>query len=88
MRALLYASDFALKGLLRQKTKNVSIIALFGLIVFLFSGIDFMSNALYHETLKALAFQPSLIIQDVRAGRQFPISLAQVENIAQIPGVS
>lgn len=88
MRALLYASDFALKGLLRQKTKNVSIIALFGLIVFLFSGIDFMSNALYHETFKALAFQPSLIIQDVRAGRQFHISLAQVENIAQIPGVS
>ncbi|AFM23395.1 ABC transporter permease [Desulfomonile tiedjei] len=88
MRALLYTIDFALKALLRQKTKNLSIVALFGLIVFLFSGIDFMSNALYHETLKALAFQPSLIIQDVRAGRQVPISLAHVEDIAQIPGVS
>ncbi|MBI5250174.1 MAG: FtsX-like permease family protein [Desulfomonile tiedjei] len=88
MRPLLYAVDFGLKGLLRQKTKSLSITALFALIVFLFSGIDFMSNALYHETLKALAFQPSIIIQNVRAGRQVPINLVDVENIAQIPGVS
>lgn len=88
MRPLLYAVDFALKGLLRQKTKNLSIVALFGLIVFLFSGIDFMSNALYHETLKALDFQPSLIVQDVRAGRQVPLRLDDVNAIAQIPGVS
>ncbi len=88
MRPLLYAVDFALKGLLRQKTKNLSITALFALIVFLFSGIDFMSNALYYETLKALAFQPSLIIQDVRAGRQVPIALADLEKLAEIPGVS
>ncbi|MDQ7783500.1 MAG: FtsX-like permease family protein [Desulfomonilaceae bacterium] len=88
MRSIFYAVDFALKGLLRQKTKNLSIVALFALIVFLFSGIDFMSNALYNETLKALAFQPSLIIQDVRAGRQVPISLADMADIAKIPGVS
>jgi len=88
MRPLLYSVDFALKGLLRQKTKNLSIIALFGLIVFLFSGIDFMSNALYHETLKALDFQPSLIVQDVRGGRQVPIALKDAKTIAQIPGVS
>ena len=88
MRALLYTFDFAVKGLLRQKPKNLSITALFALIVFLFSGIDFMSNALYYETLKALAVQPSIIIQDVRAGRQVPISLFGVETIGQIPGVS
>lgn len=86
MRSLLYAVDFALKGLLRQKTKNLSITALFALIVFLFSGLDFMSSALYNETLKALAFQPSIIIKNVRAGRQVPISLVDVEKIAEIPG--
>ncbi|MDQ1238880.1 MAG: putative transport system permease protein [Thermodesulfobacteriota bacterium] len=88
MRPLLYNLDFALKGLLRQKAKNFSITALFGLIVFMFSGIDFMSSALYQETLKALEFQPSLIIQNVRAGRQVPISLVHVDKIAEIHGVS
>lgn len=88
MRPILYAVDFALKGLLRQKAKNFSITALFALIVFLFSGIDFMSNSLYHESLKALSFQPSIIVQDVRAGRQAPISLAHLQGIEKIPGVS
>ncbi len=88
MMSLLYAVDFALKGILRQKAKNFSITVLFALIVFLFSGIDFISNSLYHETLKALAFQPSLIIQNVRAGRQVPINLVDIPKISEIPGVS
>jgi len=88
MRALLYTVDFALKGLLRQKARNLSITGLFTVIVFLFSGIVFMSEALYHETIKALDFQPSLIIQNVRAGRQVPIDLEATHNIAKIPGVS
>lgn len=88
MRQALYATDYALKGLLRQKAKNASITVLFALIVFLFSGIDFMSGALLQETLKALAFQPPLIVQSVRGGRQVPISLQDVGRIAEIPGVS
>lgn len=88
MRALLYAVDFAVKGLLRQKAKNLSITVLFALIVFLFSGVDFMSGALYTETLKALSFQPSIILQNVRAGRQVPINLEDVEKLAHIHGVA
>ena len=88
MRSLLYAVDFAIKGLLRRKAKNLSITVLFALIVFLFSGIDFMSGALYTETLKALSFQPAIILQNVRAGRQVPVNLGDVEKLAQIHGVA
>ena len=88
MRSHLYTADFAVRGLLRQKTKNVSITALFALIVFLFSGIHFMANALYQETLKALAFQPEMIVQQVKAGRQVPIDLALTTRIAEIFGVA
>ena len=88
MRSLLYTADFAVRGLLRQKTKNLSIIGLFALIVFLFSGIDFMSNALYQETSKAVGFQPAIIVQSVRAGRQVPIDLASTAQIAKIFGVA
>lgn len=88
MRSLLYTADFALNRLMRQKTKNLSIACLFAVIVFLFSGIDFMSGSLFHETIKAIDFQPALIVQNVKAGRQVPIDLSPIEAIAKIPGVS
>ena len=88
MRSFLYTADFAVRSLTRQKTKNLSITALFALIVFLFSGIDFMSNALYQETVKAVEFQPAIIVQSVRAGRQVPIDLASMDQIAKIFGVA
>lgn len=88
MRALLYIADFAIRGLLRQKTKNVSIGCLFALIVFLFSGIDFVSNAVYQETLKAIQFQPAIIVQNIKAGRQVPIDLTSIGEISKIFGVA
>ncbi len=88
MRSFLYTMDFAIRGLLRQKTKNLSICCLFALIVFLFSGIDFMCNAVYQETLKAVRYQPAIIVQNMRAGRQVPIDLASVDRIGKIFGVA
>jgi predicted lysophospholipase L1 biosynthesis ABC-type transport system permease subunit len=88
MRAFFYTADFAVRGLLRQRAKNGSITALFALIVFLFSGIHFMANALYQETVKAVALQPEIIVQQVKAGRQVPVDLAIEANIADILGVA
>jgi len=88
MRSFLYTANFAVRSLFRQKTKNLSITALFTLIVFLFSGINFMSDALYKETLKALEFQPAIIVQSVNAGRQVPIDTALTERIAKFFGVA
>lgn len=88
MKSFLYTADFAIKGLLRQKTKNLSIGLLFALIVFLFSGIDFVSNSVYQETLRAVRFQPAIIVQNVKAGRQVPIDLSAVDQIAEIFGVT
>jgi hypothetical protein len=88
MRSYLYTADFAARGLLRQKAKNLSITALFALIVFLFSGIQFMSNALYQETIKAMAFQPAIIVQHMSGGRQVPIDIAATARIAEIFGVA
>lgn len=88
MRSYLYTADFAVRGLLRQKTRNLSITGLFALIVFLFSGIHFMSNALYQETIKAVEFQPDMIVQRVKAGRQVPVDLAITAQIAEIFGVA
>ena len=88
MRSYLYTADFAVRGLLREKTKNLSITALFALIVFLFSGIHFMSNALYQEAIKAVGFQPDIIVQRVNAGRQVPVDLTFTDRIDEILGVA
>lgn len=87
MRSFLYTANFAVRGLLRQKTKNVSIGCLFALIVFLFSGIDFVSNSVYQETLKALQYQPAIVVQNVKGGRQVPLDLSAADEIARIFGV-
>ena len=88
MRSLLYTANLAVRNLLRQKTKNLSITALFALIVFLFSGINFISDALYQETLKAVELQPAIIVQSMNAGRQVPIDPASAARIAEIFGVA
>lgn len=88
MRAFLYTADFAIRGLLRRKVKNGSIALLFATITFLFSGIDFMSGALYQAAVTALEYQPSIIVQMVKAGRQVPISLDRVQGLTKIFGVS
>ncbi len=88
MRSFLYSLDFSLKGLMRRKGKYFSITLLFALIVFLFSGIDFMTHAIYLETLKVLDYQPEIIVQNVRAGRQMPIETELAQEIARIPGVT
>lgn len=88
MRAFLYTADFAIRGLLRRKVKNGSIALLFALITFLFSGIDFMSGALYQAAMTALDYQPAIIVQMVKAGRQVPISLDRIQDFIKIFGVS
>jgi ABC-type lipoprotein release transport system permease subunit len=88
MKPFFYLASFAIRGLVRRKVKNVSIFVLFGLIVYLFSGIDMMMNALHTQALKALEVQPEIIVQNLKAGRQLPIPVADARKIRKIIGVS
>lgn len=88
MRSFLYQVDFAIKGLLRKKVKNFSIFFLFGLLVFLFSGIDFLMSSLYRQAIIATEFQPEIILQNLKGGRQLPIPIASIEKIKGIVGIS
>lgn len=87
MKAFLYLANFAVRGLFRRKMKNFSIFLLFGLIVFLFSGIDLMMTSLHTQALKALRVQPAIIVQNLKAGRQLPIPVKMAGVIGKIIGV-
>ncbi|HET56989.1 MAG TPA: FtsX-like permease family protein, partial [Deltaproteobacteria bacterium] len=88
MRVFLYQFNFAIRALLRRKIKNISIILMFALVVLIFASIHFLSGSLNRETDTALEYQPEIIVQNLKAGRQLPLPLSWAEDIGEIIGVS
>ena len=88
MRVFLYQFNFAIRALLRRKIKNISIVLMFALVVLIFASIHFLSGSLNRETLMALEFQPDIIVQNLKAGRQLPLPLSWGDGINRIIGVS
>ncbi len=64
-----YFLDFTLSSLLRRKWKNISLIVVYTLIVFLITSVLFFANAIRREADAVLEGAPEMIIQKVIAGR-------------------
>jgi len=79
--------DFALSSLLRRKGKNVSLLLVYTLIVFVIASLVFFVQALKREARQILAGAPSLVVQRTVAGRQDLVPLAYVDRIKEIRGV-
>jgi ABC-type lipoprotein release transport system permease subunit len=80
--------DFALSSLLRRKGKNLSLLAVYTLIVFIIASIVFFTQALKREAGLTLQDAPDLVVQRMVAGRHDPIPVAYAERIAALRGVS
>jgi ABC-type lipoprotein release transport system permease subunit len=80
--------DFALSSLLRRKGKNISLLLVYTLIVFIIASIIFFVQALKREAGLVLKEAPDMVVQRLVAGRHDPIPTAFVEKIAAIRGVS
>jgi len=80
--------DFALSSLLRRKGKNLSLLSVYTLIVFIIASIVFFTQALKREAALVLDGAPDLVVQRMVAGRHDPIPIAYRERIAAIRGVS
>ena len=80
--------DFAISSLIRRKGKNLSLLSLYTLIVFIIASLVFFTQALKHEAISVLEGAPDLVVQRMVAGRNDPIPLAYGEKIAAIRGVS
>lgn len=68
--------DFALSSILRRKGKNLSLLAVYTLIVFVIASIVLFTQALKREAGLLLEGAPDLVVQRLIAGRQdlIPIS--------------
>jgi len=80
--------DFALSSLSRRKGKNLSLLAVYSLIVFIIASIVFFTQALKREAGLVLQDAPDLVVQRMVAGRHDPIPVAYAEKISAIRGVS
>ncbi len=79
--------DFTLSSLLRRKGKNLSLIAVYTLVVFMLGSAMFLTEAMKREAALILKEAPEIVVQRLMGGRYDPIPLEYVEKIRTIRGV-
>ncbi len=79
--------DFALSSLLRRKGRNLALLSVYTLVIFVIASLIFFVQALKHEARELLAQAPDMVVQRMVAGRHDPLPLAQAETIRAIRGV-
>jgi len=79
--------DFTLSSLLRRKGKNLALLAVYTLLVFLMASVMLATSAIRKEASIVLREAPEMVVQRTVAGRQDPIPVAYLEKIRDIAGV-
>ena len=79
--------DFALSSLLRRKGRNLALIGVYTLVIFVIGSLIFFVQALKREARELLVQAPDMVVQRMVAGRHDPMPAAQAEAIRAIRGV-
>ncbi|MSN27291.1 MAG: FtsX-like permease family protein [Geobacter sp.] len=80
--------DFTLASLLRRKGKNLSLLTIYLLVIFMLASLVFFVTALKREAAIILEDAPDMVVQRLVAGRQDLVPTKYAEAIASIRGVS
>jgi len=80
--------DFTLSSLWRRKARNLSLLMVYALVIFLLSSVIFFAHALRKEAETVLEGSPEMIVQRTVGGRHSLIPIDYVEKIDQIRGTS
>lgn len=79
--------DFTLAALLRRKGKNLGLLFIYGLLVFVLASVALYTHALRSEAQIVLAGTPEIVLQRLVAGRHDLIPPGYIEQIGLIRGV-
>ncbi len=82
-----YLIDFTLSSLARRKAKNVGLLLVYTLIVFLLASVMLFTHALRHEAAHVLDGAPEVVLQRMVAGRHDLIPPGTLERVGRIRGV-
>ena len=80
--------EFTLSSLLRRKGKNLSLLTMYLLVVFILASLVFFVTALKREAALILQDAPDLVVQRLVAGRQDLVPASYVRDIGEIRGVT
>ena len=83
-----YLIDYTLAALLRHKTRNLGLLLVYALLVFLFSSVLLLSQSLRREAATLLQDTPEVMVQRLVAGRHDLLPAAWLEPLRRIRGVS
>ncbi len=84
----LYLIDFTVSALRRRPGKNLGLLMVYSLIVFLLASVMLFTNSLRNEAKLVLAESPEIIIQRMVAGRHDLIPASYLEKMGRIRGVT
>lgn len=83
-----YIIDFTISALLRRKVKNLGLLALYTLIVFILASTMFFTHSIKKEAALILQGSPEIIVQKMIAGRHDLFPVAHLDEISSIRGVA
>ncbi len=79
--------DFTLASLLRRKGKNISLLAVYTLVVFALASAMFFAEAMKREASLILKEAPEIVVQRLCQGRYDPVPVKYLDKIKKIRGV-
>ena len=82
-----YFLDYTLSCLARRKGKNLALLAVYALVVFMVASAIFFGDGLRREAAEILKDSPEIIVQRVVAGRHDLIPLSHLDQLKAIRGV-
>jgi ABC-type lipoprotein release transport system permease subunit len=80
--------DFTLSSLSRRKGKNIALLLVYTLLVFLLASVMFFTHALKREAALTLRDAPEIVVQRMSEGRHEPIPRKYIEVLNKIRGVT
>lgn len=83
-----YIIDFTVSSLLRRKVKNIGLLVLYTLIVFILASTMFFTYAIKREAAFILEGSPEIVVQNLVAGRHDLLPVSYLEQIKSIRGVA
>jgi len=87
LRRQRYLLDFILSSLLRRKGKNLGLLLIYTLVIFMLASVMLFTQALKSEIGTVLEASPEIILQRLEAGRHGLVSEDYLERIGRIRGV-
>jgi hypothetical protein len=83
-----YLVDFTVAAFARRKGRNLALLAVYALLVFVLASVLLFSQALRHEAAVLLSSAPEVTVQRLVAGRQDLVPAAYLDRLAKVRGVS